>query len=153
MRFFYEFLKPIADNFSILSFYFYACLAGLVIVYYTVGKKIRIQWMILLAASLFFYLANGRKAAFWIFIPIAITYTASFVSEKTNSRKGRVLTAFVILFNVLFLIYFKEANFFIRLINRFLQFFDMPLFSEVSRKAPFGVSYITLMLISYYLDV
>lgn len=143
----------IIGNVSILSVKFYAYLLVFIALYYTIGKKLRFQWLLLLGASLFFYLANGRKAALWMFVPIAITYAASLAVGKVDGRKKSLLTAFTVLFNVLFLIYFKEANFFIRLANRALAFADLPLLDTVSRKAPFGISYLTLMLISYYLDV
>lgn len=141
----------VIGNVSILSIKFYTYLLVFIVLYYTIGKKL--QWLLLLGASLFFYLANGRMAALWMFIPIAVTYGASLAVGKIDGRKKTLLTAFTVLFNVLFLIYFKEANFFIRLANHALAFAKQPLLDEVSRKAQFGISYLTLMLISYYLDV
>ena len=143
----------IIRNISILSIKFYVYILILAAIYYTIGIKLRVQWIILLFASLFFYFANGRKTALWMLVPIAVTYSASLAVEMIDDRKKSFLTAFTVIFNVLFLIYFKETNFFIRLANRMLSFLDHPVYDEVSRKAPFGISYLTLMLISYYLDV
>ncbi|MCH5291198.1 MAG: MBOAT family protein [Treponema sp.] len=148
-----SFLKEAYKNFSILSPYFYIALTLLVVVYYTLAKKLKMQWVLLLAASLFFYLVNGRKAALWMFLPVAVTYFAAHTVTQLDGKIRPQLSALVVLFNVLFLVYFKEANFFIKNANRILGFLHLPLLALANRKAPFGVSYITLMLISYYLDV
>ena len=153
MPFLLKVLAYIATNFSIISVFFYFCLALFVIVYYTIGKKFKIQWSLLLIASLFFYLANGRKAAFLIFIPCTITYVASCFVGNSNDKTRKLLTSLIVLFNVVFLVCFKELNFFIHIWNRISSYFNLVILNEVHFKAPFGISYIVLMLISYFLDV
>ncbi len=146
-------LYILTANLSIVSAKFYVYLLLFTAVYYTVGRKFNIQWLLLLFASLFFYLANGKLLSLWIFVPVGITYISSLLLYKVKGKTHSLLSAFVIVFNVVFLIHFKESNFFIRLINYLLNALDKPLLAEVNRKAPFGISYIILMLISYYLDI
>ena len=143
----------IIENVSILNIKFYAYTLIFLIIYYTLAKKLKIQWIVLLCASLFFYFANGRKAAFLIFIPCTITYVASCLIGKINGKKRRLLTSLILIFDVVFLVCFKELNFFIHIWNRFSSYFNLIILNEVHFKAPFGISYIVLMLISYFLDV
>ena len=146
-------LYNIIVDVSIISIKFYAYLMLLAVVYYTLARKFKLQWTVLMLASLFFYLANGRQAAFWTFLPLTVTYLAARASTGLNGSRKSLLTFAVVTFNVLFLIYFKESNFFIHIVNSIFMHSGHPLLEEVSRKAPFGISYITLMLISYYLDI
>lgn len=150
---FISLLQAACDNFSILSMYFYIALALFAIIYYTIGRKFKIQWMLLLFASLFFYFVNGNENTLWILAPVAITYFYAHMVLRLEGKKRTTLSVLVVLFNVIFLVYFKEANFFIKNINRILNFFNLPLLTLASRKAPFGISYIILMLISYYFEV
>lgn len=153
MNFLSQIVDFFAKNFSILSFYFYLCLVLFVIVYYTIGKKFKIQWILLLLASLFFYLVNGLKVSLWIFVPVMLTYSATRVAERIDGRKKSLLTFVVISFNILFLIYFKEQNFFVTAHNILAPFFHEGWWNSVSITAPLGVSYLILMLIGYMLDV
>lgn len=143
----------IVENVSILHVKFYAYLLFFLIIYYTFAKKFKIQWIILLFTSLFFYLLNGRKAAFLILIPGSITYIASSFVTKIDGIKRKLLTSFIVTFDVVFLICFKELNFFIHIWNHIGSCFNLEILNEVHFKSPFGISYIVLMLISYFLDV
>lgn len=142
-------------NFTILSAGFYICLSLLVLVYFTAARKFNCQWVFVLFASLFFYLANGGKTSLWIFVPFGITYVATLLLDKIKAESihRKCLTFFVVAFNVLFLIFFKELNFFIFGYNRVAAILNLQILEPVYKKSPFGISYITLMLISYYLDV
>lgn len=150
---FAKFADYIAANFSIISFLFYFCLTLFVIVYYTIGKKLKIQWILLLSASLFFYLANGLKISLWIFAPISLTYVASLEVERFEGKQNSLLVFITVSLNVLFLIYFKEQNFFVTAHNVLAPFFHKGRWGTVNIAAPLGVSYLILMLISYILDV
>ncbi len=153
MVFLSEVLAYITTNFSIISFFFYFCLTLFVIVYYTIGKKLKIQWILLLGASLFFYLANGLKISLWIFAPISLTYAASFAVARLEGKRKSLLVFIMVSLNVVFLIYFKEQNFFVTAHNILAPFFHKGRWSTVKIAAPLGVSFLILMLISYILDV
>ena len=153
LSFWEELAGYIIANFSILSFFFYFCLALFVIVYYTIGKKLKIQWILLLGASLFFYLANGLIISLWIFAPILLTYFASLAVERFESKRKSLLVFITVSLNVLFLIYFKEQNFFVTAHNVLVPFFHKERWDTMNIAAPLGVSYLILMLISYILDL
>lgn len=152
MTFLSEVLTYIAGNFSIISFFLYFCLALFVIIYYMIGKKFKIQWVLLLCASLFFYLANGLKISLWIFAPISLSYASSLVVTRLDRKLKSLLVFTTVTLNVLFLIYFKERNFFVTAHNVLAPFFHKGRWGTVNVVAPLGVSYLILILISYILD-
>lgn len=151
---FWSFLKFIADDFSILSFWFYSCLALFALAYYTLGRKLKIQWILLLGASLFFYRANcsARLMTFMLF-PITLTYLMAFIINDLAGFKKKLIIFATVVANALFLIYFKERNFFIITHNIFARHFGISAWNPVTIAAPLGVSYLILMLISYMCDV
>ena len=149
------FIHYIYNNFTILATGFYLLLIPFVFIYYTIGKKYNIQWILIFFASVFFYLANcSLKLAALVLIPINITYLAALLLGRTKQKK--VLNIIVLLLNIIFLIYFKERNFFVSSANILSNILGagggdaLPLLKILS---PFGVSYFILMLISYYLDI
>ena len=151
---FWNFLKFIADDFSIMSFWFYSCLALFALVYYTLGRKLKIQWILLLGASLFFYRANcsARLMTFMLF-PIALTYLMAFIINDLTGFKKKLILFATVVADALFLIYFKERNFFVITHNIFARQFGMSAWNSATIAAPLGVSYLVLMLISYVCDV
>lgn len=153
MPFLLKLVDYIKFHFSILSFFFYICFAFFLLLYYTIGKKFKIQWILLLGASLFFYFANGVKVSLLIFAPIMVTYAASLCVVLLKGKMKSILVFVTLSLNTLFLIYFKEQNFFVSVHNVFAVFLHKEHWNSVNILAPLGVSYIILMLISYILDV
>lgn len=149
-----EFIEATWKNFNILSIYFYFCFVPFTFIYYTVAKKFHFQWLWLLAASLFFYLANCPLKLFaCILVPICITYFASQIVLKFENKQKSYFMFFVIALNIGFLIWFKERNFFITNWNLLASVFKAKHLQHVNIIAPFGISYIILMLTSYFIDV
>ncbi len=138
------------EQLNILSVAFYVFLVPVAILYFTLAKKFSFQWIVLLCVSVFFYFANGGIAGLWIFVPLAVTYSAAFACQN---GKRPFLAALTVVFNILFLVFFKELNFFIRIFDKILSALSVPQIGEVGFEAPFGISYISLMLTSYFLDV
>ena len=154
MHFIYNLLKFIADDFSIISFWFWVCLAAFAIVYYTLGKKLRFQWILLLLTSLFFYRANNSaKLMLWMLAPICANYLAALVINKLRGLGRTIIVFCVVAANIAFLVYFKEQNFFVTAHNVLAPLFHKGRWDTVNIAAPLGVSYLILMLISYILDV
>ena len=154
MRYLFEKLALVAADFSILSFWFYVCLALFAAVYYTVGKKFRIQWVLLLGASLFFYLANcPAKLFLWLLAPVLFTYLMALIINDLQGFKRNLILGCTVAFDAVFLVWFKERNFFIVTHNVIASLFHFHRWETVRIAAPLGVSYLTLMLISYMLDV
>ena len=69
---------------SFASLPFVGLVAAGVILYYLVPKKL--QWVVLLLASMVFYLAGGVKSAVWLVLVAAVTWlscSALFKSPRT----------------------------------------------------------------------
>lgn len=136
------------------SFYFllfFACLLG---VYYLVPK--RFQLLFLLAASLFFcYFAGGKRMLLSLFIATISTWYAALKMETTVLKRRKKLYFYgVLLFNVGILILLKYLNFFVytgRAIGTIFHV-DVP-WTGLSFIAPLGVSFYTLQVLGYLIDV
>ena len=136
---------------SIVSFWFFVFVAAALLVYYLTPRRFR--WMALFAASTaFFYFACGWKLYAVFAAQVLIAYVGVIHMHKFKF-KTRVAVAVIVL-EAAALILMKENSFFItganivtRLVGKPL---DLPYFYWV---APLGMSYYTLMLISYVVNV
>ena len=154
MKLLLHWIRIVSADFSIMSLYFYACLAFFALVYYTIARKLRVQWMLILAASIFFYFANSSiKLFLFLLAPIIFTYLMAFIINDLQGFKKSLIVFATVCTNVLFLIYFKERNFFVITHNLLSLSLHLKQWQSVNIIAPLGVSYLSLMLISYILDV
>ncbi|ODM13326.1 membrane-bound O-acyltransferase family protein [Eisenbergiella tayi] len=152
---------------SITSFYFLIFYAFILFIYYNVPKWM--QWSVLLAASLFYFLTSGNSIL--ILYPLTATAISHFgirtivrieSDREELKRKGKnpdfikrnVLCATVIGI-LIFLITFKYINFVINTINGIGNFWgrNTVLFPVVNWLVPLGISYYSLSLIGYVADV
>lgn len=132
------------------------------IVYYLLPDRLR--WIILLVASVCFYLIGGN--AITLIVPAVIivsTYCSGILIEKTEApgkKKAYYLSGLLI--NVGLLAFFKYINFFIITAVQGVTLFRS-LFGTVSYKmqpalitnliVPLGISYITFQAIGYLIEV
>lgn len=140
---------------SLTSLSFFILVLIAVICYYII--PIRYRWISLLTASTFFVINNNNlKLAAVMLFTIGCTYTTSVIIEK-HRRKIKIvklLLAICILIDAGTLIVLKDCNFFMitgRCIQR-LSGHEANL-QNISLLAPLGISYYTLTLIAYVLDV
>lgn len=124
-----------------------------VILYYLTPHKFR--WMLLLAASYYFYMCWKVEYIFLILISTIIDYMSGLAMEKRNSRRSRL--PFLILSictNLGLLFSFKYFNFFAGSLNTLFQEVniaaEIPLFSAL---LPVGISFYTFQTLSYSIDV
>lgn len=76
---------------SITSKDYIAFLTGVTAVYFIVPKKL--QWLVLLAASMGFYALSGVKGLAFILVTAAVTYIAALGMEKANDRSKATLAS------------------------------------------------------------
>lgn len=69
---------------SFASLPFVGLVAAGVILYYLVPKKL--QWVVLLLASMVFYLAGGVKSAVWLVLVAALTWLTGLLLARQNAR-------------------------------------------------------------------
>lgn len=155
-----------------LVFVIFVAIAG--VVYYLVPKKM--QWIVLLVASLFFYAISSTILTLFMIASTLLIYLGAlkiqglndeFKAKKADLEKSErkqlkasikkkqkaVLTAIVVL-NIAILAVLKYGNFFGGMANSVIGLFThkdvIPTFNFI---LPLGISYYTLMAISYIVDV
>lgn len=133
----------------ILSFEFYASLVIILAVYWLLPSRHR--WGVLLFASVAFSVAankNSLKACGLMLAMILMAYGAGRLFERIEAAGKRklVMLAAVVL-EIGLLIRLKEIGFFLNLFH-----YEGP-FGLIDWVVPLGISYWTLSLVSYVLDV
>lgn len=123
-------------------------LPGVVLFYYLLPGRFR--WVLLLAASYFFYMFWKAEYAVLIAFSTVLDYFASLAMARKSTKKQRL--PFLILSlvsNLGLLFFFKYANFFSDSFNQLFQL-DIPMMDFL---LPVGISFYTFQTLSYSLDV
>lgn len=108
-----------------------------------VRKKIFLQNIILLLASLIFY-SFGEPTYIWLFLcTIAVNWFIPFLFRKQSHKVKKVAGVSVIIFDIILLLWFKYANWISHGIG----------FSFGGNVLPIGISFYTFQAISYVADV
>ncbi|WP_210419402.1 MBOAT family protein [Pedobacter sp. KBS0701] len=112
-------------------------------------------WMMLLAASLFFYMCWKWEYIFLLFFPATIDFFVARQIEKTTpQRRKKLLLCISIVTNLGLLFYFKYFNFFLDSINTTAVLFGgQALLHSAKILLPVGISFYTFQSISYTVEV
>ena len=125
---------------SFTSLLFVVFVACVLLVYYIVPA--RFQWLVLLLASVIFYLKYDIKAGIFIVLSTILVWAGALkISKAKSTVVQKVILITVIVLNVLILIGLKYATF----LRGFLSSHDIIV--------PLGISFYTLALIGYLIDV
>lgn len=124
-----------------------------VIIYFLLPHKLR--WILLLAASYFFYMSWKVEYVFLIAISTLIAYSSGVLMEKYPGKKSKLLLLILNLSaNLGILFFFKYFNFAAENINLLFDKLeigkDIPLMSFL---LPVGISFYTFQALSYSIDV
>ena len=156
------------------SFVFIIFLAASCLIYYLVPKKA--QWVVLLAASLVFYIISCKELALVMAASALTVYGGalgiqrladSFKQKREGldkvqrkelkaqiNKKKKALLSVVVVLNIATLALLKYCNFFGSIINWAAGIFKAgQVIPAVSIILPLGISYYTLMAVSYIVDV
>ncbi len=126
-----------------------------VLIYFIVPKKF--QWIILLIASIIFLFYDNLHIgtilqALVILIPSYIL--ARKIEKHANTKQGRTLLTIGILIILGQLIYLKYTNLFLATANHIYNLFHINYqFKFVERNSLIGISYYSLIMIGYLVDV
>ncbi len=121
--------------------------------YYNLPAKLRN--LLLLLASLVFYINGEQKYVYVLLISLVVNYLAALVIEKVKNKKGKRFFLFnTLLFDFSTLFIFKYADFAIENVNRMLQKGGVDTILEpIELVLPLGISFYTFQLASYVIDV
>ena len=152
---------------SITSFYFLLFYVLVLLIYYIVPQKF--QWMVLLVASIAYYLSSGQ--GFLVLYPLlaaGISFGGIKIMLKAKEQEAALLSKgrqpdhirraallLVIIINVAVLFLLKYVNFCINTVNgiAYLSGHNDALLPGLNWLVPLGISYYSLSLIGYVVDV
>lgn len=158
---------------SVISYIFIVFLMCTVIVYYIVPKKI--QWVVLLIASLIFYGYAGIEYLMLVSVTAIVVYLFSLRLQKSldeqeklaegadrrtarkikavekTKRKKFLVMALVVVIGIL--VVFKAMGFIITNIKRFIPYDGLQSIPDWKLIAPMGISFYTFMMVSYLVDL
>lgn len=138
-------------NFNSIEFLIFYCIV--LLMYWIVPYKIR--WILLLAASWYFYMSWNPKFLLLILSTTAVTFFCAREIEKTESKRKRkiyLMITVIICFGEL--IFFKYFNFLINSLIHVGKIFHSDI-QDVSFNIllPVGISFYTFQTMSYVFDV
>ena len=131
--------------FTSISFLYYF-LPALIIIYFITPKKYKN--IILLIASLLFYLYGEPKYVFLMIAEIIIAYIGAILIDKYKNQSKNILITTLII-HIFLLIIFKYTDFIIQSINDI----SNANIKLLNIALPIGISFYTFQIISYIIDV
>lgn len=139
---------------NILSIYYLIFLAISVAVYYVLPKAVQWCWLLIISLT-FFVTSCGWQMIPYLLFGILVTWLGAMAISKTQDPQKRkrilVITLVLTLGELSFL---KYLNFFPSTVNAIAGLFGKgEIFETISILAPIGVSYYTLAIVGYVLDV
>lgn len=137
---------------SIVSFRFFVFVAAALVVYYSMPRAKR--WIALLLGSALFIIVGSTWQLYMFFLlQVALAYSGALWMRKHHA-KSRQICGLVVFLELCLLTIWKGSAFFVinaRYVLRWLGIpWEIPYLELV---APLAMSYYTLMLVSYILDV
>ena len=135
------------------SWQFLIFLPVVLILYYLVPHKFR--WVLLLAASYYFYMSWNPTLIFLILGTTLVSYLAGLLMEKTEKKAlRRFLLIFTLVICLGVLIFFKYFDFLMQNVTAFLRLFTPDLnWTALNLILPIGISFYTFQTLSYVIDV
>jgi Predicted membrane protein involved in D-alanine export len=142
---------------SLISFEFLIFICITAAAYQVCTKKYR--WIVLMFASVIFVCcAQSILLTLLMALQITVTYAAGVAIARSRERQlivsGKTIMLLAVLFNIGAMIALKDINFFIRPLILLLKSCGIATgVHVVHADAPMGISYYSLIMISYILDV
>lgn len=115
----------------------------------------RFRWVLLLAASYYFYMSWNPKYIILILATTFISYITGIVIEQTeNKLQKKVYLVLSVIFCMGILFIFKYFNFFIENLSSVLDIFTIKMHPiTLKLLLPVGISFYTFQTMSYVIDV
>lgn len=124
-----------------------------IILYYSIPAKYR--WILLLAASYYFYMSWKLEYIVLIIASTAVDYFSGIMIERMKTKqKKRPFLILSLISNLGLLFSFKYFNFFSRSVNEFFNYFSIAeSIPMIHVLLPVGISFYTFQTMSYSIDV
>lgn len=135
-----------------------------VVLYYLFPKNKK--WLVLFLTSfIFYYLSSKFLFIFVLLSSISIYFAGRFIHSKNINLKEenadkiklknqkKIIMLLTVIFNFLILLVLKYSGFFISNLNLGLVLFNLSKLNVIKFVLPIGISYYTLMAVSYVVDV
>lgn len=137
----------------LVSFGFVVFLCILLFIYYTVPKQL--QWLLLLAGSVFFYAFGGVKYVAFVFFLILAVYGGGLLVERSTAQnKKKALLAAILGLVFLPLVVFKYFDFMADNMNHIFSVFGAASsIPQLDLLLPLGISFCTFQAAGYVIDV
>ena len=140
-------------NLTSLTFLFFCIIT--IIIYFIIPKKY--QWFALLVFSmLFLFYKNFTLFTLLqaLIVLLSAYYFGILIEKNQNSKKSKKYLFCGILIILLQLIYLKYTNFFLITLNHIFNLLNINYrFNLVYRNSLIGISYYSLIMISYLVDI
>lgn len=133
---------------SITSISFIIFVALAMVIYYIVPK--RFQYIVLLVASIVFYISYGLGYVPYVLATTLITYLGARIFSKPDFKHRKAVLVSVLILTLGLLCYTKYTNFVLSTLNTLTR---SERFQMIDLVLPLGVSFYTFMSIGYVLDV
>lgn len=138
-------------NFNSLTFLIFYPIV--LLLYFILPLKYR--WVMLLAASYYFYMSWNASLIFLILFTTVISWVCSLIIEKTESKaKKRLCLIITLVVSLGILFFFKYYNFLADSVSGLLTLFGAPSQDwTLNLILPVGISFYTFQTLSYAIDV
>ena len=117
-------------------------------------KKNWINQLLLLAASLYFYMCWHPAYIILILISILITWCSGILLEGKEKKHKKIIVLTSLISNLTILFFFKYYNFFTASIEMFAKTLNLPInIPQFNVLLPVGISFYTFQALGYSIDV
>ena len=139
---------------SIQFLFFFAIVAA---AFFFVSHYIKKNWVsqvLLLVASLYFYMCAKPVYVVFLLISILITWTSGLLMEGRSVARKRLVLVLSLVSNLGILFFFKYYNFFAKTLSSLSSLAQMPVdMPTLNILLPIGISFYTFQVLGYAIDV
>ncbi|GHV91063.1 alginate O-acetyltransferase [Spirochaetia bacterium] len=129
----------------------------IVVLYFIVTARVRknaLSQLLLLVASLFFYMCWNPVYLCLILFSVAVTWTSGILMDGRSMRRKKLILASSLILNLAVLFFFKYYNFFAGTVNSlFGQSGARATLPALNVLLPVGISFYTFQALGYSIDV
>ena len=138
---------------QLTSIYFFFFAFTIIVLFYITPSRWR--WIVLLVANIYYYLTWSPEHFLFAIASVGINfYLSKRIAVENNKQQRKMFLIFGISINLFALVVFKYLNFFIENFSPILEWYtSLITILQVDIKPPIGISFYTLQMIAYLLDV